>query len=114
MTKTGHANNGHIWTIIPYRGKFQKFYNPIEAYQLYADHIVDLLTGEKISFNFFTGWQVFIDGFQTGPGYSVLHLFYEFSSLTMKRLNPEFELGLVIRYGNRSVLNELEEVDHFI
>ena len=32
----------------------------------------------------------------------------------MKRLNPEFELGLVIRYGNRSVLNELEEVDHFI
>lgn len=109
MTKMGHATNGQIWTVIPYRGKFQKFYNPIEAYQLFADHIVNLLTGEVVIFDFAKNWQSFVDSFQSGPGFSVLHLFYEFSSLTMRDLKPDSELGIVIRYGNRQQLDALPE-----
>jgi para-aminobenzoate synthetase component 1 len=114
MKKMGHVTNRELWTVIPYRGKFLKFYNPIEAYQVFTNRLVDLVSDETIIFDVSENWEDFLDSFGQGPGYNVIHLFYEFSKLTMRELEFNGEIGFIFRFKDKAELESLPSIEESI
>lgn len=96
-------NHRNLFTIIPYKNKLIKFFNPKNAFAYYLDYRINLITGEKSQYSF-TRWiykkksKLF---FETNHKIKVLILFYE-SGLIFEKLNefldPNSLLAIEIEY----------------
>ena len=104
--KTLHTVKDHnLFSLIPYKSSLIKFFNPKYAFAYYRNHRINLLTGEKNSWDF-NFWieenrKKILD--KKNSSFQVIHLFYELGFLIegeLQLLNDEDLLAIDIEFSD--------------
>lgn len=89
---------GHnLFSIIPYKDQLIKLENPIKAIAYYKSYAIDLLTGQKFSYDF-NNWILEIQKTKISKVFNrpkVIHLFYELGFLIEKEFDLLEETSLL-------------------
>ena len=104
-----------LYSIIPYKNKLIKCFNPKQAYSYYLKYRINLLTNEKEKINI----EYWIEEFKSitleykllSP--RIIHLFYEFGFITEKlfeMIDEDQLLGIDIEYRSYEEFNLIERL----
>ena len=103
-----------LYSIIPYKNKLIKCFNPKQAYSYYLKYRINLLTNEKEKINI----EYWIEEFKsitleyTILSPRIIHLFYEFGFITEKlfeMIDEDQLLGIDIEYRSYEEFNLIEK-----